>query len=101
MINFVIDLLILINKKNNSYDSILIILNLLTKLIYYKLIKIIINISNLTKIIINIVIKYYIFLNLIVINRGLLFTSKFQLSLYYFFGIKQKLFITFDLKIDN
>ena len=66
-------------------------------MVYYKLIKIIINILSFIKIIINIVIKYYNFLNLIIINKSLLFTSKFWLLLYDFFDIKQKLSIIFYL----
>ena len=46
-------------------------------MIYYKLIKISIDILGLAKVIINIVIKYYDLLNLIIIDKSLLFNSKF------------------------
>ena len=46
-------------------------------MVYDKLIKIIINTLGLAKIIMNIVIKHYNFLNSIIIDKGLLFTSKF------------------------
>lgn len=51
-------LLILANLKNDSYDLILVIIDRLT-MIYYKLVKIIIDPLGLTKVIINMVICYY------------------------------------------
>ena len=59
--------------------------------------KVIINILDFAKIIINIVIRHYSFLDSIIINKSLLFISKFLLLLYYFFNIKQKLFTIFNL----
>ena len=50
-------------------------------IIYYKLVKIIINILNFAKIIINIIIYYYSFLNLNIINKNLFL---FQSSGYYY-----------------
>ena len=70
-------------------------------MVYYKQVKFTINTPDLIKIIINIIIKYYGFLDLIVTNQGLLFTSKFWSSLCYFFGIKQKLSIAFYLQING
>ena len=46
-------------------------------MIYYKLVKVIINALGLAKIIINIVIKYYGLLDLIIINQGFFFILKF------------------------
>ena len=57
-------------------------------MIYYELIKIIINILGLKKVIIDIIIRYHKFLNSNIINKSLLFISKFWSLLYYFFGIK-------------
>ncbi len=45
--------------KNKNYDSILIIIDYLAKIIYYKLVKIIINISDLAEFIINLIIYHY------------------------------------------
>ena len=45
-------------------------------MVYYKLIKIIINTLDLAKIIINIIIRYHNFLDIIFINKNLLFISK-------------------------
>ena len=63
--------------EKNNYDSILIIIDRLTKMVYYKPVKITINTSDLAEIIINIMVRYYGFLDLIVTNQRLLFTSKF------------------------
>ena len=66
--DFIIRLIILIDEKSNSYNSILIIINWSIKIIYYRLIKIAIDILDFAKVIINIKIKYYSLLKLIIIN---------------------------------
>ena len=70
-------------------------------MVYYKAVKIIINLLGLAKIIINIVIRHFIFLDSIITNRGFFFTSKFWLLLYSFLGIKLWLFIAFHLQTDS
>ena len=54
--NFVTNLPILVDWKGNSYDSILVIVNRLTKMVHYKLVKIIINRPGLAKVIKNVVV---------------------------------------------
>lgn len=51
--------LLSIYLKDNSYDFILVIVDYLTKMVYYKLIKTNINIARLVKTIISIIVKYY------------------------------------------
>ena len=51
----------------------MIIIDKLIKIVYYRLIKVIINILGFAKVIIIIIVKYYHFLNLIIINPNLLF----------------------------
>ena len=75
--DFVTNLPISTNSKENSYDSILIIINWLTKMVYYKLIKVIINIPGLVKVIINMVMRHHNLANSIIIDQQLLFSSKF------------------------
>ena len=75
--NFVIYLSILTNLKNNRYNLIFVVIGQLIKIVYYKLIKIIINILDFIKVIINVIIKYYNLLNLIVINQRFFFILKF------------------------
>lgn len=101
LIDIVIGLPILTKKKENSYDAILVIIDYLIKKIYYKLVKITINATGIAKVIINMVIRNYGFPNLIISDKSLLFTFKYYFSLYYFFGIKQRLFTTFFLQMDS
>lgn len=55
--DFITNFPILIEWKKVSYDTILIIVNHLTKIIYYKLVKITMNVAGLSKVIINMVVK--------------------------------------------
>ena len=87
--------------KGDSYDSIFVIINWLIKIVYYKPVKVIINALGFAKVIIKMVVKYHGFLDSIVTNRKLLFTSKFWLLLCYFLNIKQRLSTAFYLQIDG
>ena len=93
--DFVTSLPISTDWKKNSCDLILVIIDKLTKMIHYKLVKITINDLSLIKIIIDIVMRHYGLLNSIITNRKLLFISKFWSLLCYFLGIKQRLFTAF------
>ena len=64
-------------------------------MVYYKLVKITLNAPRFVKVIIDVVMNYHSVINSIVTNKGFFFSSKFWLSLCYFFGIKRRLFITF------
>ena len=88
--NFFTRLPISTNWKEESYDSILVIVDWLTKMVHYKPVKVTINALGLAKVILDMVVRYYDFLNLMVSDRGSLFSSKFWLSLCYFFDIKQR-----------
>ena len=50
---------ILMDWKRDSYDSIFVIVNRLTKIIYYTPVKVTINTSSLAEIIINMVVRHY------------------------------------------
>lgn len=65
------------------------------KIVYYKVVKSMINDSKQAKVIINIVVKHYSLPESIINNRSSLFTSKFWSLLYSFLDIKQKLFAAF------
>ena len=95
LINFVTGLPISTNWKGDSYDSILVIVDWLTKKVYYKPIKININALGLAGVIIDVVVWHHGPFNSIITNRGSLFISKFWSSLCYFFGIKRKLSTAF------
>lgn len=55
--HFVTSLPIFINWKNKTYDSILVIIDWLTKVVYYKLVKISLNTPNLAEVIMDVVMK--------------------------------------------
>ena len=86
---------VLTNWKGENYDSILIIVDWFTKMIYYKLVKITINILDLAKVIINMIARYHSLPDSIITNKDSLFTSKLSFLLCYFLRIKQKLFTSF------
>ena len=101
LMDFLTGLSISINWKRDNYNSILVIINWLTKMVYYKPTKIILDVPGFLKIIINIAVYHHKLLDLIVTNRGSFFTSKFWSSLCYFFGFKRRLSITFYLQTDS
>ncbi len=88
-------LLITTDWKGDSYDSILVIVNRLTKMGHYEPVKLTINVPSLAKVIINMIVRHHGVPESIVTDQGLLFTSKFWSSLCYFLGIKRKLSTAF------
>ena len=66
--DFMTSLEISTNWKKNSYDSILVIVNWLTKIVHYKLVKITINIPRLAVVLIDVIVRHHGFLDLIVTN---------------------------------
>ncbi len=87
--DFVTNLPILPNWKGKNYDFILVIVNCLIKIVYYKPVKITIDIPVRAKVIINIVVSYYNIYKSIIIDYNLLFILKFWSLLYYFLDIKK------------
>ena len=81
--------------KWDSYDSILVIVDQLTKMVHYKPVKVIIDAPGLVEVIIIVEVKHYGLPDSIVINRGSLFTSKFWSLLCYFLSIKRRLSTAF------
>ncbi len=99
--DFITRLLVSTNWKSDTYDSILVIVDWLTKMVHYEPVKVIINASGLAKVILNVVLSYYGLPESIVSDWGSVFTSKFWLSLYYFLGIKQRLSTAFHPQTDS
>ena len=87
--------------KGDSYDSILVIIDRLTKMIHNEPVKIIINAQGLVEVIINVVVCHHDLPNSIVTDRGYLFTSKFWSLLCYFLGIKRQLSTAFYPQTDG
>ena len=99
--DFVTGLTLSADEKGNSYVSILVIVNRLTKIVYYKLVKVTINTLRLAKVIINIVIQHYGLPDSIINDHRAIFIFKFWSSLCYFFNIKQKLSTIFHPQTDR
>ena len=99
--NFVTGLPISTNWKGESYDSILVIVDRLTKMVHYEPVKATINTLGLAEVIINVVVWHQGLPNSIVTNRGSLFTSKFWSLLCYFFGVKRRLSTAFYPQTDG
>ena len=92
---------ILTDWKEKNYDSILVMVNRLTKMIDFEPVKITIGALRLAEVIINVVVRHYGLPDSIVTDRGSLFTSKFWSSLCYFLGIKRKLSTAFYPQTDG
>ena len=75
--DFVTGLPVSTDWKGESYDFILVIINRLIKMVYYKLVKVTIDAPELAEVILNVVVWHYGLSDSIVSDRGLLFTSKF------------------------
>lgn len=95
--NFVTDLSISLNCKSHSYDAIFIIIDCLTKMIYYTSVKTTIDANGLADVIIDMMIGHQILSESMVSDRGSLFISKSWFLLCYFLYIKQKSSTLFHL----
>ena len=94
--DFVTGLALFADWKGNSYNSILVIVDQLTKMVHYKPVKVTINASRLAEIILDIVVWHYGLLNSIETDKCSLFISKFWSLLYYFFRVKRRLLTAFQ-----
>ena len=101
LMNFITGLPISTDWKTNNYNSILVIVNRLTKMIHSKLVKVTINAPGLAEVIINVVMSHHGLPDLIITNRGSLFTLKFWSSLCYFLDIKRRLSTAFHSETDG
>ena len=93
--DFVTSLPVSINWKGDSYNSILVIVNRLTKMVHYEPVKITLDAPGLAEVIIDVVVRHHGLPDSIVTDQGSLFTSKFWSLLCYFLGIKRRLSIAF------
>ena len=99
--DFVTGLPVSTDWKGESYDSILVIVDRLTKMVHYEPVKVTIDAPGLAEVILDVVVRHHGLPDSIVSDRGSLFTSKFWSSLCYFFGVKQRLSMTFYPQIDG
>ncbi len=94
-IDFVTGLLISTNWKDDTYDSILVIVDWLTKMVHYEPVKVTIDAPGLAEVILDVVVRHHDLPDSIVSDRGLVFTTKFLLSLCYLLKIKRRLSTAF------
>ena len=87
--------------KGESYDSILVIVDRLIKMVYYEQVKITIDAPGLAEVIIDVVVRHHGLSDSIITDRGSLFTSKFWSSLCYFLEIKRRLSTAFHPQTDG
>ena len=99
--DFITGLLVSTNWKGETYNSILVIVDRLTKMVHYEPVKLHIDTPSLVEVIINVVVGHHGLPNSIVSDRGSVFTSKFWSSLCYFLGIKQRLSTAFHPQTDG
>ena len=79
------------NWKGDSYDSILVIVDRLIKMVYTIPVKVMIDASSQAEVIDDIVLRHHRILESIMTDQSQLFISKFWSLLYYFLRIKKKL----------
>ncbi len=89
------------NWKGETYDSILVIVDRLTKMVYYEPVKVTIDAPALAEVIIEAVVQHHGLPDSIVSDRGSVFTSKFWSSLWFFLEIKRRLSTAFHLQTDS
>ncbi len=99
--HFVTGLPVSTNWKGETYDSILVIVDQLIKIVYYEPVKMIINAPALAEVIIEAVMWHYDLPDLIVCNWDSVFILKFWSSCCYFLGIKRKLSTAFHSQTDG
>ena len=99
--DFVTGLPLSADWKGDSYDLILVIVDRLTKMMHYEPVKPTINAPGLAEVIIDVVVRHHSLPDLIISDRGAIFTFKFWSSLCYFLGIKQRLSTGFHPQTDG
>ena len=99
--DFVTGLPLSADWKSNNYDSILVIVNRLTKMVHYEPVKVTIDAPGLAQVILDVVVRHHGLPNSIVTNRSSLFTSKLRSLLCYFLGIKRRLSTAFHPQTDG
>ena len=75
--DFVTGLPLFADWNGDSYDSILDIVDRLTKMVHYKPVKVTINAPGLAEVIINMVVRHHGLSDSIISDQGAIFTSKF------------------------
>ena len=87
--------------RGNGYDSILVIVDRLTKMVHYEPVQTTITAPALAEVILNVVVRHHGLPDSIVSDCGSVFTSKFWSSFCYFLSIKRRLSTVFYPQTDG
>ena len=74
-----------------KYNSILVIIDQLTKIVHYELVFITLDAEELAEVLIKAIFKYHGLPDSIITDQGLFFTSKFWSSFCYYLNVKRRL----------
>ncbi len=99
--DFVTGLSVSTHWKGDIYDSILVIVDQLTKIVHYEPIKVTIDAPGIAEVILDVVVRHHGLPNSIVSDQGSVFNSKFWLLLCYFLQIKRRLSTAFHPQTDG
>ena len=99
--DFVTSLPLSADWKGDNYDSILVIVDRLTKMVHYEPVKVTIDAPGLAEVIIDVVVWHHGLPDSIMTDRSSLFTSKFWSSLCYFLEVKRRLSTAFHPQTDG
>ena len=99
--DFVTGLPVSTDWKGENYDSILVIVDRLTKMVHYEPVKVTIDAPGLAEVILDVVVRHHGLPDSIMTDKGSLFTSKFWSSLSYFLGIKRRLLTAFHSQTNS
>ncbi len=99
--DFVNGLPVSTNWKGETYDSILVIVDRLTKMVHYEPVKVTIDAPDLAEVILDVVVRHHGLPYSIVSDRGSVFIYIFLSSLWYFLGINQRLCTAFQPQTDG
>ena len=99
--DFVTGLPVSTNWKGDTYNSILVIVDWLTKMVPYKPVQTTIDAPGVAKVIIDVIVRHHGLPDSIVSNKGSVFTSKFWSFLCYFLRIKRRLSSAFHPQTDG
>ena len=98
--DFVLELPESADWERDSYDSILVIVDRLTKMVHYEPVLTTITAPWLAEVILDVVVRHHGLPDSFVSDRGSISTSKFWSSLCYFLGIKRRLSTAFHPQTD-
>ena len=100
-IDIIIKLVLSINTNLKVYNTILVVVDYFIKIVKYFLVKTIITTINLVKLFYQYIVYFFRMLLSIIMDYSSFFTNQYQLSLYFYIKVKQKLSTMFYLQTNR